>query len=492
MSKKNLEGSVKLIFEISKKGRVGFNFPDLDVPEKPISELIDASSLRKEDLPELPEVSEVDVIRHYTNLSRMNYGVDLGFYPLGSCTMKYNPKINEDLAGLAGFEKVHPLQPEYSVQGILCLMYDTIVKLCEITGMKWGTLQPFAGAHGEFTGMKLFRAYFNRREEKTRTKVLIPDSAHGTNPASANISGFEVVEIKSNSRGLVSISSLKEHLDEHLAGIMLTNPNTLGLFEKDIKTIAALVHKTGGLLYYDGANLNAIMGKARPGDMGFDVVHLNLHKTFATPHGGGGPGSGPVLVNERLVPFLPIPDIVRKDNLYHFEHDRLDTIGRISGFYGNIAVIVKAYAYILSMGADGLKKVSELAVLNANYLKEKLKKDYLLPYDTLCKHEFVLSAKEMKKDFGISALDIAKRLLDYGVHPPTIYFPLIIQEALMIEPPETDSKEALDAFIEIMSIIYQEAEKNPDLLKDAPTNTPVKRIDEVLAAKRPVVRWQRG
>lgn len=492
MDKENLDGSVKLIFEISKKGRVGFNFPDPDVPEKPISELINASSLRKEDSPELPEVSEVDVIRHYTNLSRRNYGVDLGFYPLGSCTMKYNPKINEDLAGLAGFEKVHPLQPEFSVQGILCLMYDTIVKLCEITGMKWGTLQPFAGAHGEFAGMKLFRAYFDRREENSRTKVLIPDSAHGTNPASANISGFEVVEIKSNVRGLVSVSSLEEHLDEHLAGIMLTNPNTLGLFEKDIKTIAALVHKAGGLLYYDGANLNAIMGKARPGDMGFDVVHLNLHKTFATPHGGGGPGSGPVLVNERLIPFLPIPDIVREDDIYHLDHDRPDTIGRISGFYGNIGVIVKAYAYILSMGANGLKRASELAVLNANYLKEKLKKDYLLPYNTLCKHEFVLSAKEMKKDFGISALDIAKRLLDYGVHPPTIYFPLIVPEALMIEPPETDSKEDLDAFIDMMSIIYQEAEKNPELLKNAPTSTPVKRIDEVLAAKTPVVRWQKG
>ena len=491
MAEKNLEGSVKLIFEISKKGRVGFNFPDLDVPEKPISELINPSCLKKGDLPELPEVSEVDVIRHYTNLSRRNYGVDLGFYPLGSCTMKYNPKINEDLAGLAGFENIHPLQPEYSVQGILCLMYDTIVKLCEITGMKWGTLQPFAGAHGEFAGMKLFRAYFDRREEKTRTKVLIPDSAHGTNPASANISGFEVVEIKSNAQGLVSISSLEEHLDENLAGIMLTNPNTLGLFEKDIKTIAALVHEAGGLLYYDGANLNAVMGKAKPGDMGFDVVHLNLHKTFGTPHGGGGPGSGPVLVNERLVPFLPIPDIVKKDGLYHLDHDRPHTIGRISGFYGNIAVIVKAYAYILSMGANGLKKVSELAVLNANYLKEKLKKDYLLPYNTLCKHEFVLSAKEMKKNFGVSAIDVAKRLLDYGVHPPTVYFPLIVPEALMIEPPETDSKEALDAFIDIMSVIYQEAETNPELLKNAPSNTPVKRIDEVLAAKRPIVRWQK-
>ncbi len=492
MDKKYLDGYTKLIFEISKKGRVGFNFPELDVPEKPLSELIPASFLQKGDLPELPEVSEVDVIRHYTNLSRMNYGVDSGFYPLGSCTMKYNPKINEDLAGLPGFEKVHPLQPEYSVQGILCLMYDTIVKLCEITGMKWGTLQPFAGAHGEFTGMKLFRAYFDRREEKSRTKVLIPDSAHGTNPASANISGFEVVEIKSDSRGLVSISSLEEHLDENLAGIMLTNPNTLGLFEKDIKTIATLVHKVGGLLYYDGANLNAIMGEARPGDMGFDVVHLNLHKTFATPHGGGGPGSGPVLVNERLLPFLPIPDIVREDDIYYLDHDRPDTIGRISGFYGNIGVIVKAYAYILSMGADGLKRVSELAVLNSNYLKEKLKKDYLLPYDTLCKHEFVLSAKEMKKNFGISALDVAKRLLDYGVHPPTIYFPLIVPEALMIEPPETDSKEDLDAFIDIMSVIYQEAKTNPELLKEAPTNTPVKRIDEVLAAKKPVVRWQKG
>ena len=480
-----------LIFEISKEGRVGYNFPKLDVPERPVNDLIDEKLLRKK-APELPQVSEVEVVRHYTNLSHKIFCVDLGFYPLGSCTMKYNPKINEDVAGLAGFQNLHPLQPESSAQGMLHLIYDLTERLCEITGMKWGTLQPFAGAHGEFTGMKLFRAYFDKLGEAGRNRILVPDSAHGTNPASAHISGFEVEEIRSNEEGLVSIDSLKEHLDDELAGIMLTNPNTLGLFERDIEEIAGLVHEAGGLLYYDGANLNAILGKARPGDMGFDVVHLNLHKTFSTPHGGGGPGSGPVLVNEALSPFLPVPDIIRREDGYHFDYDRPDTIGKIAGFYGNTAVLVKAYSYLLFMGRNGLEEASESAVLNANYLKEKLKTYYLLPYDRLCKHEFVLSARLIREDFGISALDIAKRLLDYGLHPPTIYFPLIVREALMIEPTETESKESLDAFIEIMVEIYKEAGEQPELLKSAPTRTPVKRIDEVLAAKRPVVRWQKG
>ncbi len=478
-----------LIFEISKKGRVGYNFPECDVPLVPIEEIFKEIYLRVDE-PRLPEVSELDLVRHYTNLSRKNYGVDLGFYPLGSCTMKYNPKVNEEVAGFSGFQQVHPLQPEHSVQGVLHVMHNITEKLCELTGMKWGSLQPFAGAHGEFMGMKLFRAYFEKQGERQRTKILVPDSAHGTNPASAHISGFEVVEIKSNHQGIVSLESLNEHMDEKLAGIMLTNPNTLGLFEKDIREIAFRVHNAGGLLYYDGANLNAIMGRSRPGDMGFDVVHLNLHKTFSTPHGGGGPGSGPVLVNEKLIPFLPVPDIVERQGSYHFDYNRQDSIGRISGFYGNIAVIIKAYAYLLFMGKNGLKSCSERAVLNANYLKARLETRYYLPYNHYCKHEFVLSAKIIKEKFGIRALDIAKRLLDYGVHPPTVYFPLIVQEALMVEPTETESKESLDMFADIMLRIYEEAKNSPDLLKTAPTLTPVRRIDEVLAAKKPVVRWQ--
>ncbi|MEW5815953.1 MAG: aminomethyl-transferring glycine dehydrogenase subunit GcvPB [Spirochaetota bacterium] len=477
-----------LIFEVSKQGRKGYSLPDPGVPLRSLSEFFPARYLRAEK-PELPEVSEVDVVRHYTGLSRKNFGVDLGFYPLGSCTMKYNPKLNEDAACLPGFQNLHPLQPESTVQGMLELMYDLMQKLCEITGMRWGTLQPFAGAHGEFTAMKLFRAFFDKRGEKERTRILIPDSSHGTNPASAHLAGFQVVEIKSNTEGLVSLDSLKSNLDATLAGIMLTNPNTLGLFEKDITEIAHLIHKAGGLLYYDGANLNAILGQARPGDMGFDVVHLNLHKTFSTPHGGGGPGAGPVLVNEKLLPFLPVPDIRRAEDGYHLDFNRPASIGRISGFYGNAAVWVRAFAYLLFMGKNGLKAVSDLAVLNANYLKERLKGLYHLPYDQLCKHEFVLSARLLKEKYGTSALDIAKRLIDYGVHPPTIYFPLIVQEALMIEPTETESKETLDDFIETMTQIYREIQENPKSLKQAPMRTPVRRIDEVLAAKKPVVRF---
>ena len=498
MSDENLNGgqpegkgsASRLISEISREGRRGYRLPDLDVPRIPLDGLL-GKSLIRESPPELPEVSEVDAVRHYTGLSRRNFGVDLGFYPLGSCTMKYNPKVNEDIARLRGFTDVHPLQPEDSVQGTLELMYSLTGILSEITGMEWGTLQPFAGAHGEFVGMKLFKAYFEKRGESGRTKILVPDSAHGTNPASAHIAGFDVVEIKSDRRGLVSIDSLKEHLGTDLAGIMLTNPNTLGLFEKDISEIAKLVHDAGGLLYYDGANMNAIMGKVRPGDMGFDVVHLNLHKTFSTPHGGGGPGAGPVFVSKRLRPFLPQPEITLKDGFYGFSYDNPDSIGRVAGFYGNTAVLVRAYAYILTMGRDGLTEVSERAVLNANYLKEKLKGFFLLPYPGLCKHEFVLSAEEIKEKFGVTALNVAKRLLDYGIHPPTIYFPLIVSEALMIEPTESESKETLDSFVGVMAEIRAEAERNPEILHDAPLSTPVRRIDEVLAAKKPVVSWKK-
>jgi glycine dehydrogenase subunit 2 len=479
----------KLIFERSREGRRGFRVPDADVPEKKLSELVDSKFLRKVET-RLPEVSEVDVIRHYTRLSQKNYAVDLGFYPLGSCTMKYNPKINEAVAALQGFSAVHPLQPEKTAQGILELMYDLTDSLCKITGMDWGTLQPFAGAHGEFTGMKFFKAYFDKRGETQRTKVLVPDSAHGTNPASAHIAGFDVVEIKSDERGMVSLKELEAHLDENLAGIMLTNPNTLGIYEQDIAEIADRVHKAGGLLYYDGANLNAIMGKSRPGDMGFDVVHLNLHKTFSTPHGGGGPGSGAVMVKSRLEPFLPAPTVRRKDGSFFLDYDIPDSMGRISGFYGNISVLVKAYTYILTMGSDGLKRASELAVLNANYIKEKLKDRYFLPYDRVCKHEFVFSAEKMKERYGVTAMDVAKALLEFGIHAPTIYFPLIVHEAMMIEPTETESKESLDNFIEVMEGIAELAKKDPEKLHAMPLSTPVRRVDQVLAAKEPVLRWQ--
>ena len=481
--------SFPLIFERSRAGRVGYSFPALDVPDHPLAELLDPRLLRAAP-PELPEVSEVDVIRHYVNLSRRNYGVDLGFYPLGSCTMKYNPKGNEEAAALPGFRALHPLQPEASAQGILALMHELLTFLAEITGMSWGTLQPFAGAHGEFAGMKLFRACFQQRGERARRKVLVPDSAHGTNPASARLAGFEVVQVKSDARGMVAPEALRAHLNGELAGIMMTNPNTLGLFERDICRIAELVHGAGGLLYYDGANLNAIVGKVRPGDMGFDVVHLNLHKTFSTPHGGGGPGAGPVLVGEILKPFLPVPDVVKRGERYSLEEDRPHSIGRLAGFYGNVGVLVRAYAYILAMGREGLPMVAERAVLNANYLKARLKDLYPLASEALCKHEFVLSARALKERFGVGALDIAKRLLDFGVHPPTIYFPLVVPEALMIEPTETESKETLDAFVEVMARIRAEMEEEPERLHQAPTRTPVRRIDEVLAAKQPVLRWQ--
>ena len=479
-----------LIFERSRAGRIGYRFPPSDVePEGGATGGLPAS-LRRERQIGLPAVSEIDVVRHFTNLSRRSYGVDLGFYPLGSCTMKYNPKVNEEVARLPGFAAVHPLQPEEGLQGILALLHDLTVRLCAITAMDWGTLQPFAGAHGEFTGMKLFRAYFAKRGESGRTKILVPDSAHGTNPASAHLAGFEVVELRSSSDGVVSLAEIAPHLDERLAGIMLTNPNTLGLFEPEILEISRRVHAAGGLLYYDGANLNAVMGRARPGDMGFDVVHLNLHKTFGTPHGGGGPGAGPVLVKEELRPFLPAPDIVARDGRFALDHDRPDSIGRVAGFFGNVGILIRAYAYLLALGGDGLAGASDRAVLNANYLKERLKGLFDLPYDSLCKHELVLSARLLKESFGVTALDVAKRLLDYGIYPPTIYFPLVVPEALMIEPTESESKEGLDAFVEIMREIVRDARENPSLLREAPTRTPVRRVDEVLAARRPIVRWR--
>jgi glycine dehydrogenase subunit 2 len=437
----------------------------------------------------MPEVSEVDVVRHYMNLSQKTFSVDTGSYPLGSCTMKYNPKLSEDTASLTGFSGLHPLQDEKTLQGILELQYRLLERLSSLTGMKWGTLQPFAGAHGEYTGMKLFSAYFRDRKEPQRKVLLVPTSSHGTNPASAHMAGFDVVELKADARGLVSLEDLEGYLDERLAGIMLTNPNTLGLFEKDILTIARRVHEAGGLLYYDGANFNAVMGKTRPGDMGFDVIHLNLHKTFATPHGGGGPGAGPVLVSQRMLPFLPQPDITFDQSGYHLTYNREKSIGRISGFYGNIGILIRAYTYITLLGCDGLEQASEHAVLHANYLKEKLKGHYRLAYDSLCMHEFVLSASRQKEQYGVSALDIAKGLIDAGIHPPTIYFPLIVPEAMMIEPTETESKADLDRLIEALMEIDRLAKEDAGVLHEAPSTTVIGRVDEVLAARKPVVRW---
>ncbi len=478
----------KVIFELSSEGRKAYSLPALDVPEQEIAELLPKEYLREEEI-ELPEVSELDLVRHYTLLSKKNYSIDSGFYPLGSCTMKYNPKINEDIASNPNFAKLHPYQPEETVQGALELMYNLSEALCEVVGMDKFTLQPAAGAHGELTGLMLIKAYHNNRGDLKRTKIIVPDSAHGTNPASATVAGFDVVEVKSKKDGSVDVESLKSVLSDEIAGLMLTNPSTLGLFEKNIKEIANLVHEAGGLLYYDGANMNAIMGITRPGDMGFDVCHLNLHKTFSTPHGGGGPGSGPVGVKKELIPYLPVP-FIEKDEKYYLDYDRPDSIGKIKNFYGNFGVLVRAYTYLLSLGGDGLKAASENAVLNANYMKEKLRDSYKLPIDEVCKHEVVFAGIKDKSTL-ISTLEIAKRLIDYGFHPPTVYFPLIVDNALMIEPTETESKETMDAFIEAMHSIAKEAIENPEIFKTAPHNSPVRRIDEVRAARNPVLKWSK-
>ncbi|MER3121230.1 aminomethyl-transferring glycine dehydrogenase subunit GcvPB [Bacillus altitudinis] len=478
-----------LIFELSKEGRIGYSLPDLDVPEEKLPDLFDEAYIRHEDA-ELPEVSELDIMRHYTALSRRNHGVDSGFYPLGSCTMKYNPKINEKVARLAGFSNVHPLQEADTVQGALELLYDLGDHLEEITGMDAVTLQPAAGAHGEWTGLMMIRAYHEARGDLKRTKVIVPDSAHGTNPASATVAGFETITVASNEHGLVDLDDLRRVVNEETAALMLTNPNTLGLFEENILEMAEIVHGAGGKLYYDGANLNAVLSRARPGDMGFDVVHLNLHKTFTGPHGGGGPGSGPVGVKKDLIPYLPKPVLVKKDDRYFFDYDRPESIGRVKPFYGNFGINVRAYAYIRSMGPDGLKAVTDHAVLNANYMMRRLCVHYDLPFDRHCKHEFVLSGKRQKK-LGVRTLDIAKRLLDFGYHPPTIYFPLNVEECIMIEPTETESKETLDAFIEAMIQIAKEAEENPEIVQEAPHTTVVKRMDETKAARNPVLVFER-
>ncbi|WP_199614373.1 aminomethyl-transferring glycine dehydrogenase subunit GcvPB [Paenibacillus alkalitolerans] len=480
-----------LIFELSRPGRVAYSLPACDVPETEASELIPASMLRSEEAA-LPEVFEVDVIRHYTSLSRRNFGIDNGFYPLGSCTMKYNPKINEDVARYAGFAKIHPYQPEESVQGALELLYTLQDDLAAVTGMDKVTLQPAAGAHGEFTGLMMIGAYHESRGEK-RTKVIVPDSSHGTNPASATVAGFETVTIPSNERGLVDLDALRAAVGPDTAALMLTNPNTLGLFEEQIGEIARIIHEAGGLLYYDGANSNAILGIARPGDMGFDVVHLNLHKTMSTPHGGGGPGAGPVGVKQRLIPFLPKPLVERReDGTFYLEYDNPTSIGRVKGYYGNFGILVRAYAYIRTLGPDGLRRVSECAVLNANYLLRRLAPHFDVPFDRICKHEFVLSGKPLKQYGGVRTLDVAKRLLDFGYHPPTIYFPLNVEECIMIEPTETESKETLDAFADTLIRIVEEAKANPELVKNAPYTTQVRRLDEATAARKPVLNCACG
>ncbi|EOR21684.1 aminomethyl-transferring glycine dehydrogenase subunit GcvPB [Cytobacillus oceanisediminis] len=476
-----------LIFESSTPGRIGYSLPEMDIPAVDLNQLLPNDYIREEN-PELPEVSELDIMRHYTALSKRNHGLDSGFYPLGSCTMKYNPKINENVARFNGFAHIHPLQEESSVQGALELMYDLQQHLVEITGMDEVTLQPAAGAHGEWTGLMLIRAYHEANGDTHRTKVIVPDSAHGTNPASATVAGLETITVKSNEHGLVDLDDLKRVVGEDTAALMLTNPNTLGLFEENILEMAEIVHNAGGKLYYDGANLNAVLSKARPGDMGFDVVHLNLHKTFTGPHGGGGPGSGPVGVKADLIPFLPKPVLSKVGGEFVLDYNRPQSIGRVKPFYGNFGINVRAYTYIRSMGPDGLKAVTENAVLNANYMMRRLSAYYDLPFDRHCKHEFVLSGRRQKK-LGVRTLDIAKRLLDFGYHPPTIYFPLNVEECIMIEPTETESKETLDSFIEAMIQIAKEAEETPEIVQEAPHTTVIGRLDETLAARKPILRY---
>ncbi|AGA70192.1 glycine cleavage system protein P [Desulfitobacterium dichloroeliminans LMG P-21439] len=479
-----------LIFDLSQEGRSGVSLPPCDVPEVSLETLVPREFLREREA-ELPQVSEVDVVRHFTRLSTFNHGVDTGFYPLGSCTMKYNPKVNERLARLPGFSQIHPYQPEGLVQGALGLMVELQEDLAEITGMDAFTLQPAAGAHGEMTGILIIKAYHEQQRDFKRTKVIVPDSAHGTNPATAAMAGFEIVQVPSNERGGVDIEALRQAANEEVAALMLTNPNTLGLFDVNILEIAKIIHDVGGLIYYDGANANAIMGIARPGDMGFDVVHLNLHKTFSTPHGGGGPGSGPVGVKEFLAPYLPKPVAVRtSDGKFTLDADRPLSIGRVRAFQANFGVLVRAYAYIRALGGEGLTAASQNAVLNANFLMNILKEHYHLPYDRICMHEFVITPQNLK-GYGVHTLDIAKRLLDYGYHPPTIYFPLIVEEAMMIEPTETESMETLEQFAQVMIKIAAEVQDDVEMVKNAPYTTLVTRLDETGAARKPDLRWRK-
>jgi glycine dehydrogenase subunit 2 len=495
------------IYERSKPGRRAFVPPAVDVPERPLDELLPAS-LRRAEGPRLPEVSEPEIVRHYNRLSKRNFDLDTGFYPLGSCTMKHNPKLHERVAALPGNAKLHPLQDPRQAQGALELMWRLQQELAEISGLPHVSLQPSAGSHGELAGVLLTRAYHEDRGQR-RVKVLTPDTAHGTNPATVTMAGFEVVKVGTDGRGNVDLEDLRQKATDDVACLMLTNPSTLGLFEEGIAEIARIVHDVGATLYYDGANLNAIMGICRPGDMGFDIVHFNLHKSFTQPHGGGGPGAGPIAVSDRIEPYLPRPQVVQRGRstngrrpseghgdgqpFYDLDYDRPKSIGRLRGFQGNYGVFVRSYAYIRSLGASGLREVSEVAVLNANYLLARLRKaglaEYLpAAYDRICMHEFVLSGAPMKRELQIKTLDLAKRLLDHGIHPPTVYFPLIVDEALLVEPTETETKETLDRFVDVVAEILREAREDPSVAQNAPYTTPVRRLDEAGAARRPVVR----
>jgi glycine dehydrogenase subunit 2 len=476
---------MKLIFEKSQPGRRGGEPPrHEDLPRVEVPE-----DLRRAEPPRLPELAEPEILRHFTELSTRNYGIDTGFYPLGSCTMKYNPRVNERLVALSGFAHLHPLQEEEGAQGALELMWRLQEILAEVTGLHAVSLQPAAGSQGELTGLMLMHAYFTeRREDAQRRKIVIPDTAHGTNPASVTMAGYELTPVRTDARGNIDVDDLRGKVDEHTAGLMLTNPSTLGLFDENIEEIARIFHRAGALMYYDGANLNAVCGISRPGDMGFDIVHINLHKTFSQPHGGGGPGGGPIAVRGILEPFLPIPAVVRDGATFRLDDDRPKSIGKVRGFTGPFGVFVRSYAYIRTYGPR-LREMSEVAVLNANYLLARLQQAYDVPFDRLCMHEFVLSARTLKRDHGVTALDVAKRLMDYGFHPPTIYFPLVVPEALMIEPTETEAKETLDAFADAMLAITREAAEEPEVVKNAPTSRPVRRVDEVRAAKHPVVRY---
>ncbi len=476
---------MNLIFERSQPGRRGGEPPRYDgLPHVRVPD-----ELRRIEPPRLPELAEPEILRHFTELSTRNFGIDTGFYPLGSCTMKYNPRINERLVGLPGFAQLHPHQEEDGAQGALELMWRLQEILQEVTGLHAVSLQPAAGSQGELTGLMLMHSYFaDRGENEQRRKIVIPDTAHGTNPASVTMAGYELTPVKTDPRGNIDVEDLRGNVDEHTAGLMLTNPSTLGLFDENIEEITRIFHGAGALMYYDGANLNAVCGISRPGDMGFDIVHINLHKTFSQPHGGGGPGGGPIAVRDRLEPFLPVPAVVRDGDTFRLDYDRPKSIGKVRGFAGPFGVFVRSYAYIRTYGPR-LREMSEVAVLNANYLLARLREAYDPPFDRLCMHEFVLSARALKREHGVSALDVAKRLMDYGFHPPTIYFPLIVPEALMIEPTETEPKERLDAFADAMLAIAREAQQEPDVVKQAPTSRSVRRLDEVKAAKQPVVRY---
>ncbi len=484
--------TVKTIFERGAEGRRAFVAPPAEVPETPIEELIPASA-RRPTAPRLPEVSEPELVRHYVNLSKRNFDLDSGFYPLGSCTMKHNPRLHERVAALPGHARLHPFQRPAAAQGALELMWDLERSLAEISGLPFVSLQPSAGSHGELAGVLLTRAYHEARGLR-RHKVLTPDTAHGTNPATVTMAGFEVVKVGTSADGGVDLDDLRAKADDDVACLMLTNPNTLGLFDPNIEEIAAIVHGAGATLYYDGANLNAVMGVTRPGDMGFDIVHFNLHKTFTQPHGGGGPGSGPIAVSERIEPYLMTPRVTKVDGRFDLDYDRPRSIGRLRGYQGNYGTFVRAYAYICSLGGDGLAEASATAVLNANYLKARLAEvaDEHLPaaYERICGHEFCLSGAPMKRALGIATLDLAKRLLDHGYHPPTVYFPLLVEEALLFEPTETETKETLDAFATAIAAILAEAEEDPEIARTAPHTTPVRRLDEAGAARRPVIRQQ--